>query len=236
MEKSSIIKSDCHNNLPAEVNTEIQLLSTSPVKYLEMLPVEKINSERPPTAIMLSQMKRGLDKNRQIMYISMLIKEVNDFFNVKGNMSAPQIKLTAELILDNPGFYDLTLGNIKACFRNKMMTAKLYDRLDGQIIIQWLREFKSEMAETVCDRSMGVQETENREIGKTYDEYINSLKERAEKGDAKAIESLKLQQEWMQKIKRTPTLEERRKKEIEFMKYKLQYLKSKQNDNEESNE
>ena len=86
---------------------------------------------------MLSHCKRVLDRQQQILYISMMIIEVNDFFNVKGNMDRKQIKLTAELILDNPNFYDLTLGNIKDCFRRRMMSEKIYDRLDGNIIISY---------------------------------------------------------------------------------------------------
>lgn len=215
-------------NLPAEVSTEIRLLSTSPAKYLENLPVEKMNEDRPPNAIMLSLMKHTLHRDNQLMILCLMIMEVNDFFNVRGNMNKRQIKLTAELILDNPGFYDLTLGNIKACFRHKMATVKLYDRLDGNLIIGWLREFKSEMAEMAYMSKSGQREAEDTASGMSYEAYLSSLKERAAKGDPEAIKRLKEQEEWMRKIKRTRPSEQTRKDKIEFMKRKLKYLKEKE--------
>ncbi|MDE7180069.1 MAG: hypothetical protein K2N88_02585 [Muribaculaceae bacterium] len=212
-------------NLPAEVSTEIRLLMTWPAKYLENLPAEKMDAERPPNAIMLSHYKRSLDRGQQLMYLSLMITEVNDFFNVRGNMNAKQIKLTAELILDNPGFYDLTLGNIKACFRQKMATAKLYDRLDGNIIIDWLREFKSEMAENVYDHRMGERESSDKSSDAiSHKVYMAMLEARSNDGDKEAQEILNE----YKKRSRILSEEEQRKKELEFFKYKQEYAKRKQ--------
>jgi hypothetical protein len=159
----------------------------------------------------------------------MLIIEVNDFFNVRGNMSQKQIRLTAELILDNPNFYDLTLGNIKSCFRQRMMSEKLYDRLDGNIIIQWLREFKSEMAdhcETVNegnDRIRQREETSGDAGSITHSTYMAMLEARANDGDEEAQRMLEDYRRRTQSI----TPEQRREKEMDFRKYKLEYLKQK---------
>ncbi|MBD5302302.1 MAG: hypothetical protein HDS16_04815 [Bacteroides sp.] len=227
---NEITRSNNAPYLPAEVSTEIRLLSTSPAKYLENLPIEKIDAERPPNAIMLSYYKRSLDRSQQLMYLSMMIAEVNDFFNVRGNMNAKQIKLTAELILDNPGFYDLTLGNIKACFRQKMATAKLYDRLDGNIIIDWLRGFKSDMADHCENITEGVNQAIQRrqdsgDVGIiTHNAYMAMLEARANDGDKEAIQMLDNYK------KRTHILpkERQREKDIEFFRQKQEYLSNKQ--------
>lgn len=227
---NEITQSNNAPNLPAEVSTEIRLLMTSPADYLKNLPIERIDAERPPNAVMLSQMKRGLDRMRQMLYIEMLIVEVNDFFNVRGNMNEKQIELTAELILDNPGFYDLTLGNIKACFRHKMMTAKLYDRLDGNIIIDWLREFKSDMAdhcETLREGYARKKEREEQEgdVGViTHAAYMAMLEARANDGDKEAMQVLNE----YKKRSRILSKEEQHKKELEFFKYRQQYAKQHQ--------
>lgn len=216
-------------NLPAEVSTEIRQLRTSPAKYLESLPVEKIDAERPSGAIMLSQYKRSLTREQQLMYISLMIAEVNDFFNVKGNMNAKQIRLTAELIIDNDNFYDLTLGNIKACFRQRMMSEKLYDRLDGNIIIQWLREFKSEMAEhceTVNegkDRIRQRKESSGCEGAISHTAYMAMLEARANDGDEEAKRILAD----YGRRRKVSSPEERHKKELGFFYYRQEYLKSK---------
>ena len=217
-----------HNapNLPAEVSTEIRLLTTLPAKYLEDLPIENMDAERPANAIQLSHYKQSLNRSQQLMYLSMMIAEINDFFNVRGNMNAKQIKLTAELILDNPGFYDLTLGNIKACFRHKMATARLYDRLDGNIIIDWLREFKSEMAESVYDRRMGEREPVDKSSDAiSYKVYMAMLEARANDGDKEAQEII---QDYRKRAK-ILSPEQQREKELEFFKYKQEYVRQKQN-------
>lgn len=207
------------------------MLSTSPARYLAALPIEKTDSPRAHGAITLANYKRGLDRRQQLMYLGMMIAEVNDFFNVRGNMNARQIALTAELILDNPGFHDLTLNNIKACFRHKMATAKLYDRLDGNIIIQWLREFKSEMADWCESVRAGRDRADSQENASTEADpvthavYIEMLRNRADKGDREAAAILG------DYAKRSRILsdEERKAKKIEFLRYKAQYLKNKQN-------
>ena len=159
------------------------------------------------------------------MYLSMMITEVNDFFNVRGNMNAKQIKLTAELILDNPGFYDLTLGNIKACFRHKMATAKLYDRLDGNIIIDWLREFKSNMADHCETLHEGYDRLREREESSgnvgviTHTVYMAMLEAKANDGDKEAKAILTDYKKRAQIL----SPEEQRKEKLNFLKYKAQY-------------
>lgn len=163
------------------------------------------------------------------MLISEMIREVNDFFNVKGNMNAKQIRLTAELILDNDSFYDLTLGNIKACFRERMMSEKLYDRLDGNIIIGWLRRFKSDMAEQCENISIGRERQRAREENSndagaiTHATYMAMLETRANDGDEEAKRTL----DDIRKRTRCKSPEQLRKEEMEYMRYKAQYLKKK---------
>ncbi len=216
-------------SLPVEVSREIQALRTSPEKYLEGLPVERVEDERPDTAITLSQCGRALTRDQQVMYVSMLILEVNDFFNVKGKMTARQMRITAELILDNDSFYDLTLGNIKACFRERMMTEKLYDRLDGNIIISWLRQFKSDLADQCENRSIGRERERQREESKggagaiTHATYMAMLEARANDGDEDAARTLA-------DIRRRAAVkspEQQRQEEMDYMRYKAQYLKKK---------
>lgn len=199
----------------------------SPQQYISALVPEKITDERPPSAIMLSHLKRGTDRNYAIMVIAMQIKEVNDFFNVKGNMNSNQIALTAELILDNDGFYDLTLGNIKACFRKMMMSGKVYDRVDGNIIINWLREFKSQMGDHIEISSLGKnrQNINNSIDAISHNVYMAMVEAKANDGDE---ESQRILNDYKRRSS-IPNPEELRKKDLEFFKYKQEYLKRKRN-------
>lgn len=196
---------------------------------MENLPIEKAEDARPKNALMLSHIRRSLNRNDQVMILSVMIREANDFFNVRGNMSTKQIKLTAELILDNPAFCDLTLGNIKACFRQRMMNEKLYDRLDGNIIIGWLREFKSEMAD-YCeivkegfDRVVQREEAAGNAGAISHTVYMEMLGNRAENGDKEAARILS---EYRRRSSIDPP-EKQHAKDLGFFKYKQQYLKEK---------
>lgn len=216
-----------HGSLPVAVRSEIQRLRTSPLRYMETLPAEKAEDERPQGALMLSHIRRSLDRRDQTMVLSMMITEVNDFFNVKGKMTAKQIRLTAELILDNDAFYDLTLGNIKACFRERMMSERLYDRLDGNIIIGWLREFKSEMADRCEIVNEGKDRIRQREESGgcagsiSHAVYMAMLEARADDGDGDAARTL------AEYRRRTaiPTAEEQRRKDLGFFAFNEQYKK-----------
>lgn len=160
-----------------------------------------------------------------MIVVSCAIDELREWFNVKNNITPSQVAMTAEMILDNPHFYDFTIGNLKACFRQKMMNTKLYDRLDGNIIIQWLREFKSEMA----DRCELVSEGRDRKNYSqesdaiSHEVYLKMLKHRADNGDQEAIKIIK---EYSKRGK-VLSQEEQHQKELEFFRYKQEYLKGK---------
>jgi hypothetical protein len=73
-----------------------------------------------------------------------LIGDTCDFFNVGGNMTDIQIQQTAIMIIDSYhwfNIYDFTL-----CFKNAKVGkyGKLYDRLDGAVILQWLEAYNQE--------------------------------------------------------------------------------------------
>lgn len=125
----------------------MQLLKESPERYYEAVKTERPEDAREEGAITLSTLNNTMSRQEALLALSIAILELKEWFNVKGNMTDRQVKMTAELILDYPAFFDLSIGNIKSCFREKMMTEKLYDRLDGNIIIGWLRKFKSDMAD-----------------------------------------------------------------------------------------
>ena len=160
-----------------------------------------------------------------MIVVSCAIDELREWFNVKNNITPNQVAMTSEMILDNPHFYDLTIGNLKACFRQKMKNTKLYDRLDGNIIIQWLREFKSEMA----DRCEMINEGRDRKNDSqesdaiSHEVYLKMLKHRADNGDQEAIKILKM----YDKRGKVLSQEEQHQKELEFFKYKQEYLKGK---------
>lgn len=161
---------------------------------------------------------------RALLYIA--VCEVCDFFNVGKNMNDIQIAATVDLILES--FWYLKPTEIKYCFRRAMMREKLFDRLDGNIIIGWLRAYDAERTEEAMSLS---EREETRQCPKpsesagavSYQDYLDNLRERA-KTDDRAAEILK-------GIDNPPTprltfltREERSQKEHDLKLFTFQYL------------
>lgn len=109
-------------------------------------------------------------------------------------MNAPQIALTTDLILEE--FWYLTVEEIKYCLRKAMRSAKVYDRLDGNLILSWIREYDYERDETMVQ--LNIEEKNRLENappapsggGISYEDYVAGVKTRAESGDEEAKELL----------------------------------------------
>lgn len=131
---------------------------------------------------------------RALLYIA--ICEVCDFFNVGKNMNDTQIAVTVDLILES--FWHLRLEEIKYCFRRAMMREKLFDRLDGNIIIGWLQEYDTERTEEAMRLSEHEESAERNNIppspgAMSYREWLDDLEERAltDQGAATLLEQIK---------------------------------------------
>lgn len=124
--------------------------------------------------------------------LSIAICEVCDFFNVGKNMSDTQIALTADLILER--FWYFHLEEIKYCFRRAMKYERVFDRLDGNIILNWLADYdavRTEEAMRVSEQeeSHNACKLENSPQAISFEEYMVQLRERA-RTDEKALELL----------------------------------------------
>lgn len=78
--------------------------------------------------------------------LMILIDDVVSFLNVGKTMDAPQAIETCKLILSDPETKNLKPEDFKICFNNakKGIYGKQYDRVDGQVIFEWLRDYMAE--------------------------------------------------------------------------------------------
>lgn len=128
---------------------------------------------------------------RALLYIA--VCEVCDFFNVGKNMNDLQIALTVDLIIER--FWHLRLEEIKFCFRRAMTRERLFDRLDGNIIIGWITEYDAERTEEAMriseqKETQELNESRDRPDAIGFEAYLANLKERA-KTDPDAAALLK---------------------------------------------
>ena len=128
---------------------------------------------------------------RALLYIA--VCEVCDFFNVGKNMNDLQIGITVDLVLES--FWYFKLEEIKYCFRRAMAREKLFDRLDGNIILGWLRDYDEERTKEAMRIS---EQRESQEVNEhkenpgavTFREYMAALEEKA-RTDKDAAKRLK---------------------------------------------
>lgn len=130
--------------------------------------------------------------------ISLAICEVCEFYNVKQSMNDVQIAMTADVILER--FWYLKLEEIKKCFRDAVVTEKVYERLDGSVFLGWLLKYDMERTDIAMQISENeakaqIAESEQLLIGDgtphgTYSDYKQRVLQRVEQEDAKAKEEL----------------------------------------------
>lgn len=123
-----------------------------------------------------------------------MLSEVTEFFSVPEKMSQRQIGLTVDLILED--YYFLKPEDIRLCFRNAMKGyyGRVYNRIDGQIILSWLKQYSDERLETAEQHSQAesgeLKEKEQSPGGMFREEYIDRLRKQASQGDEGAKAAL----------------------------------------------
>lgn len=164
---------------------------------------------------------------RALLYIALC--EVCDFFNVGKNMSDTQIALTADLIIES--YWYMKLEEIKFCFRRAMRREKLFDRLDGNIILGWLKEYDVERTEEAMRQSeqeaLQIQYQQQPSPGAvSFEQYIDSLWNLAYYADPEAIEKLCNMPD-LSTLPKVLSIEEQHRKEFEFQLFKQRYNQNK---------
>ena len=87
-------------------------------------------------------------------YIEVWIVNLRDFVNLGKRMTDTQTFETAMIILQDYKY--LTLADINLLFKRAKSGyfGKLFDRLDGQIILDWFRQYDQERASAAMDESI----------------------------------------------------------------------------------
>lgn len=140
-------------------------------------------------------------------------------------MNTAQIAITVDLIIEN--FWYFKLEEIKYCFHRAMMRERIYDRLDGNIIIGWLREYDTERTEEAMrlsdqKASQELNEPKNEPGAISFKEYVAMLKEQAQtdKDAAQRLENIT-----QISSNKAPSQEEVKQKKHEFETWKqFEYL------------
>ena len=114
---------------------------------------------------------------------------ITGMLNVGKNLSAPQISLLAEMIIDDAGCKELNPSEIRECLLRgvKGEFGKLYDRIDVAVVFEWFEKYLDERTEKLV-RFRTVQNSEFKslvvepvEISETGNEVLQKIKQDLEK-------------------------------------------------------
>lgn len=80
-------------------------------------------------------------------FLTIAIVDLIEFFNVGKTMGEAQVVSTIRLLVDD--FYYLNVEDFKLCFNNakRGKYGKVYDRIDGNTIYEWLNKYSTERVE-----------------------------------------------------------------------------------------
>nr|WP_288747444.1 hypothetical protein [uncultured Phocaeicola sp.] len=191
---------------PQEEN-RLVVLKTSPEKYCETLRPKKVEdvflSNEPAIGTIIR--KLGEPQARAILVI--LIADALAFFNVVNTMSDTQVAMTVDLIIEEYPY--MKTDDFKLCFKNamKMKYGESYNRIDGQVIMGWLREYNKERCAIADSQSWNEHKSHMADEQRTtngmfYEEYREELKKRALSGDKSAINALRMSDELIAELNR----------------------------------
>ena len=114
----------------------------------QQLPTPKtVNEIVESSPVGISAIKKEYGEPVLKAFITELLIDFCEFFNVKNQMNEAQAMQTVDLIIKN--YYYFSLQDFKYCFENGKMGKgiKIYDRIDGSIIFEMLDKYSRSRSE-----------------------------------------------------------------------------------------
>ena len=168
-------------------------MRTSPKEYLLAMNPRHIEDvvDSPVPSVITIVKECGENVARAALVI--IITELLSFFNVENTMSVQQVATTISLLMDE--YYYLKLDDFKMCFKRVMLGkyGKVYNRIDGQMILEWVHTYLKERTEVADELSYNAHKASKNTPfaqGLFYGEYRKQLEEQAAAGDEEAKKRL----------------------------------------------
>lgn len=131
---------------------------------------DALQSITPPLAVFKKEY--GEQSLQAILVI--ILTDLIKFFSIGKTMGQDQLVQTIRLIIED--FYYFNIEDFKLCFDNakRGKYGKVYDRIDGNVIYEWLQKYSEERVQTAYPEGSyrpNVANNNERFIGKNDEEF-----------------------------------------------------------------
>lgn len=146
--------------LPAEMmpttrEQSVIVLTRWPEQYYVALRPKTLEDAVNSVTPCLATFKKETSEMYLLAILTIMFNDLIDFFSVGKTMGQSQLVSTIQLVIED--FYYLNIEDFKLCFNNakRGVYGKIYDRVDGNIIYDWISRYAQERAcfcESIDDR------------------------------------------------------------------------------------
>ena len=129
------------------------LLKTLPKQYYAALAPRTVSDALQSITPPLSIVKKKYGEQSLQAILVIILSDVIKFFNIGKTMGQDQLVQTVRLVTED--FYYFNIDDFKLCFSNakRGKYGKVYDRIDGNVIYEWLQKYSEERTDIAYPES-----------------------------------------------------------------------------------
>ena len=122
--------------------------------YYNSLRPKTVNDVFDSPSCSIAVMNKEFGETHLRGFMVKVLNDLVDFFNVGKSIGAVQVAQTVDLIIDE--YYFFKPDDFKLCFNRakKGLYGKVYDRIDGAVILEWLGRYEKERGSIAMDDSI----------------------------------------------------------------------------------
>lgn len=122
--------------------------------YYNSLRPKAVNDVFDSPSCSIAVMNKEFGETHLRGFMVKVLNDLIDFFNVGKSIGAVQVAQTVDLIIDE--YYFFKPDDFKLCFNRakKGLYGKVYDRIDGAVILEWLGRYEKERGAMAMDDSI----------------------------------------------------------------------------------
>ena len=140
--------------MPKTRESSVSVWGVLPMPYYNSLRPKTVNDVFDSPSCSIAVMNKEFGETHLRGFMVKVLNDLVDFFNVGKSIGAVQVAQTVDLIIDE--YYFFKPDDFKLCFNRakKGLYGKVYDRIDGAVILEWLGRYEKERGSIAMDDSI----------------------------------------------------------------------------------